>query len=294
MGKLKKAGMLVIAASMLAFVAGGAAGCSNAMIERSSILEDKITNTIVQMDDTVRDFKFTGADVDKTGFKYDVSFNGIASLEGEEKAFADLHYSVPHSVFMNLKKDSYTNEVYDVFDYIVDNLKPEELNLTKVGDIQKFNDAIIKNTPATFEGYKVARGFVYNLEDPSFDDENRTVSFDVKTILEFKKGTYQPGFGLGLGFGGGVGPGLGLGIYSEAKQGTFTTIDNYTVSFSEEDYQYIKSDPTFVYEVVANAIERQDGSMLKVKRENTNDVTYDNADLLSKINFNDAVAELDI
>ena len=123
---------------------------------------------------------------------------------------------------------------------------------------------------------------------------NRTVSFDVKTILEFKKGAYQPGFGLGIGFSGGIGPGLGLGIYSEAKQGTFTTVDNYTVSFSEEDYQYIKGDPNFVYEVVANAIERQDGSMLKVKRENTNDVTYDNADLLSKINFNDAVAELEI
>lgn len=293
MGRLKKAGNIILAVTMAGFIAGMATGCSDKVSTRAEELNNKLTTAVVQVDDSISDFSFTGAEVDKAGFDFDVSFNGVASLKDESNAFASIHYKVPHTVFGGLEKSSSVDAVYDVFDYIVDNYSPEELNITKVGDIEKFNTAIIKNTPSSFDGYRLKRGFVYDLSSPTFNDETKSVSFGVKTIMDVEKGAYQPGFGLGMGFSGGIGLGLSFGIFSEGKGGTFVVVDNYTVSLSEEDYEYLKSDPNFVYEVCADAIERKDAGILSVERESTNTVTYDNADLLNKIDFNSAVQELD-
>ena len=290
MGKVKK-GTLVLAVAMAGFIAGMATGCSNELTSRAESLNDRLTTVAVQMGDEIKDFRLTGADVDKAGFEYNVSFNGIASLEDESNAFASINYTVPHSVFVDLDKKSSINEVYDVFDYIVDKLKADDVTLAKVSDVARFNDAIVKNTPSPFEKYRVERGYVYNLSDPVFDDSTRTVSFDVKTLVELKKRSVRPGFGLGIGFVGGFG--IGVGLFRNVQEGTFMTMDTYSFNFSEEDYAQIKEDPNFIYDVCMDAIERKDSSFMKATRVYTNDVTYDNADLLNEIDFNSAVQDLE-
>lgn len=290
MAIMKKIGIVTVASSLIGFLSISAAGCSEGE-EREDKLSGSLTQAVTVLDDNIKDFVLMGADVDKTGFEFDVSFNGIASSKNDTTSFACINYSVPSSYFTSLTKRSSKNDVYDVLDRVVSELEIKDYSLVEMNDLAKFNGAIVKNTPSPFEKYNLRRGMVYNLEKPEFDDENRTVSFDVKTIADLRKGSIRPGIGLGIGFHGGVG--FGVGLFTSVNEGTFMIVDNYSVSFSQSDYQAVKENYALIYDYVAEAIENTDDSKLEVKRVYTNDVTYDCADRLSHFNVQEVVKNLE-
>ena len=297
MVKRGKIATFLLGATVLGIMAGSMAGCSDARVKRADALNDKLTTVAVAMEDSIDNFLFTGADVDKSGFIYNVSFNGLAQLKDKSNAFASVNYSIPHDEFLDLKKTSSANDVYDVFDYIVDNFEADKVSLSRVGDIKRFNNAISSNTPSPFENYNIKRGFVYNLTEPEFDDSTRTVNFDVKMIMELKKtkrpnGIFIPYYGFGVGYLAYYSAGRAL--YRHVQEGTFMTMEQYSFTFSEEEYERIKQDPNSIYDICSQTIENGDDSFMKVERIYTNDVTYDNADLLDKIDFESAVDEMDL
>lgn len=292
MKKIKVIGSIIFACASAGFVATMAAGCSYQELERAGALGDKLTSVIVAIDDDVKDFELIGTDVNKSGFTFDLSFNGVASLNDNSKAFTTIKYEASSSLFAELNKRSNADSVYDVFDYVVDNLSVKDYSITKVNNIKRFNDLMVKNTPSPFEGYKVREGVVYNISPLEFDDENSAVSFDANVLVNLRKGKIQPGFGLAIGFKGGVG--IGLGLFYTRCEGTFMLIDKYTVNMSEQDYLLAKENPDFVFDLVEDSIANQNDENLSVSRVSTNDVTYDSADVLDYLNFNQMVDEIEM
>ena len=112
-------------------------------------LVDSCNSSVVFEDPDLKieDFRLIGADVEKNGFTFEVNFNGLSSLSNDTVGYANIEYNVPSSYFNDLKKTSSTDKVYDVFDKIVADFKPESVSVAPVSDFAKINSAITKNEP---------------------------------------------------------------------------------------------------------------------------------------------------
>lgn len=282
----------VVTLSTLAVTLGALTGCSPE--KKADELSDKLLDVMVRNEMTVSDFALIGTDVIKSSFDFDVNFNGVVSLQDKSKAFATLKYVVPSTEFENLSKKSSFYDVYDVFNLVVDSYEMDSWTIASVSDIVAFNDVMVKNAPPAFDGYKTTRGMVYNLSTPVFDNENRTASFDVKVIAEYKEDSrhwVDAGFGIGFS-NSGIGLGYGVFLDRKDKEGTFTSTDRYTLSFSEEEFAQVQANPDWVYDICADAIAHKDQTQLKAERINTNMVTYDSADVLKSFDLEDTVYEM--
>ena len=184
MGKIKKVFVTAgIIASLLPFLTG----CTDAKIreQRGDDLNTQITHILKgelaskeQFD--LLNFELIGTDVAKTAFDFGVKFNGVASLSNGDKAFASLNYSVPSEEFLKLEKRSDAKQVYNVLDKIVQQYKPDSYSITPVTNLVNINDAFTKNAPTPFNGYNITDAMVYNLSKPIFNDQDKTIAFDVK------------------------------------------------------------------------------------------------------------------
>ena len=272
------------------------AGCANSVENRAENLSNSLLTAcneqIVEYnpDYTMQDFRIIGADVNKTAFEFDVNFNGIASFSDESVGYTSVNYTVPSSYFTNLEKDSRTEDVFNVFDSIVANLKPNEIAVSPVSDLIKVNDAFVRNEPQIFENHKNNRALVFNLGVPEFDDATNTINFDMKTLVETRKGKVQPGIGIGIGFSGGAG--MGIGIHASSAEGTFVTTNNYKFTVDKETYDKMKNDHSLVYDYCVEAINNKDSSKISAERLSTTSVSFTNADLLNELNIKNIAKEM--
>lgn len=285
--KIKRTFVVLGAVATLA----GLAGCANdTSLERAGYLSDNLTQICNEQlsdsraDYSVNNFEIIGADVDKSSFDFDVNFNGVASLSNDSVAYTSIVYEVPSTYFDGLSKRSKSDSVYDVFDRVVSELDPISVNISPVSSLSTINNAFIKNEPSAFEKYNIVDGLLYNLGIPEFNDEEKSVNFDTKTLVELKSSKLESGFGLGIGFNGGVG--LGVGIFKVSKQGTFTIGDNYSFVVDENTYNAMKNDISLVYDYCASAINEKDNGKISAERKSVTSVTYDNADLLNNLDIN--------
>ena len=287
-GKIKKA---FIALGLVIALIPTLTGCTNYKIEKADEISTKITHVmqdenINYNDATVTQFKLIGADVAKTAFEFGVKFNGVAELSNGESAFACAEYKVPSEYFVNLKKKSSEKDVFKVLDKIVSEIKVSKCTITPVKDLSETSDAFVRNSPSPFNRYSIDEGMVYNITPPTFDDANKTVSFEVKTLMELVKNKTKPGLGLGIGFDGSIAFGYGVPITMTQARGTFTTLDKYTFQVDDNIYEQMKNDPKMVYDYVVNAINTNDRSKIDADRLLTSDVAYNEADLLNLVTIN--------
>lgn len=239
------------------------------------------------------DYQLIGTDVAKTAFNYGVKFNGVATLSNGEQAFASLDYSIPSNEFVHLEKRSSEKKVYDVLEKIVQNYSPQSYSITPVTNLVAVNDAFVQNAPTPFKGYNLKDAMVYNLGAPEFNDENHTISFDVKLLMDLGKVKRKAEWGLCIGFDGSVCFGYGIPISANYAQGTFTTIDKYVIKVDEQTYNAMKADSKAVYDAVVEAIKGDNSIQMKADRQLTSMVTYDAADLLQKLNMSKLEQDLE-
>lgn len=265
--------------------------CSKDVINRAENLGDSIKEAcnveLVQEDSPLQidSFEFIGADVDKTSFDFDVTFNGVSLFSDKSVGFTALNYEVPSSYFNDTKKSDSYEKLYDIFEKIIKECEPVNVSVSPVPDVSDINNAFVKNEVSPFEKLSIRSGLLYNLGTPEFDDSEKKITFNTKTLVELKFGRVQAGYGMGIGFDGSVG--LGFGVFTSPNQGTFTLQDSYTFTVDEQTYQEMKNNQSLVYSYVAEAINNGDASKFEAKRINTKTVTYDNADVLTKKNIND-------
>ena len=279
-----------LAVSAVASILPFLASCTAA--EKKDNYEDlssKITS-IVQQEDVkklsgydIERFSLIGADVAKTAFDYGVKFNGVVKMQNGDTGYASLGYVVPSEYFINLKKTSKHNDVFGVLDRIVSELKFSTCDAVVVKDISKTNQSIVGNAPTPFENYAIKEGLIYNLSAPTFNDESKTISFDVKTLVEVGKSKSSSGFGIGFGFDGTVGAGIGVGA-PKRYTGAFTTLDRYNFSVDEEIYNQMKQNPEMVYDYVVEAINNKQ-SLFSAERVGTANVSYDEADFMDVLDI---------
>ena len=266
-------------------------GCSQKIIDRAEILSNDIQTVCnVELEEQgssikLKDFELIGADVVKSSFDFDVSFNGVSSHTDDSVGFTSLTYEVPSSYFENVDKKASYDKLYDIFENIVKECEPVNVEVSPVPSISEINNAFIQNEVSPFEDYHVSSGLLYNLGTPEFDDASKSITFETKTLVELKSRKVQPGFGLGIGFGGGIG--LGAGMFVNNKQGTFTLQDSYSITVDEATYESMKNDHSLVYKYCAEAIQNRDSSKISAERISTVGVSYDNADLLQKVTINE-------
>ena len=266
------------------------AGCTSYKMDRAEQLNTNVTHVLSQQiemneDYGLVDYQFIGADVAKTAFDFGVKFNGVSSLTTGEVAFTSLDYVIPSEEFIELEKSSTTKEVYNVLDEVVANYEPVGYSVTPVTSLTEINDVFVKNAPTPFKGYNLQDAMVYNLGKPKFDQENLQVTFDVKTLMELSKIKRQSGWGLCLGFDGTVCFGYGIPITYSRAQGTFTTIDRYTITVDQQTFDAMQKDQKLVYEYCATAIKAGDENNIKAERQITSMVTYDEADMLKQLDM---------
>lgn len=288
---MKKIAKVFVTAGLVASLIPFMAGCDTNFKEKKSdelstkithILQDKIAS---EKEYELLDFQLMGTDVAKTAFNFGVKFNGVASLSNGDKAFASLNYSIPSTEFLKLEKRSEAKEVYNVLDKIVQNYKPTSYSITPVTSLVKVNDAFVKNAPTPFNGYNITDALVYNLGQPTFNDQEKTITFDVKVLMELDKTKRKPGWGLCWGFPGTVCFGYGIPISADHAKGTFTTIDQYVIKVDDKTYEAMKADQKEIYDACAETINGNKLVSIKADRKLTSYVTYDAADLLDVINM---------
>lgn len=274
------------AVGLLATLVPALTGCTiENKLTRAEDLTPKIKNVLCEKIDlneqySLVDFELIGTDIAKTAFNFDVRFNGVASLSNGDRAFASLNYNIPSEEFLNLKKRSDYDKVYDVLDKIVQQYNPSSYSITPVTNIVNINDAFVKNAPTPFKNYNIKDAMVYSLGQPVFNDEEKTITFNVNTIMELDRTKRQAGWGLCFGFDGSVCFGYGIPIASEHAKGTFTTVDQYIVKVDEKTYENMKANPKLIYDACAQTIKGDPVVELEADRKLTNFVTYDEADLL--------------
>lgn len=256
-------------------------------------LVDSCNSSVVFEDPNLKieDFRLIGADVEKNGFTFVVNFNGLSSLSNDTVGYANINYNVPSSYFNDLRKSSSADKVYDVFDKVVADFKPENVSVATVSDFVKINFAITKNEPQLFKGFRNDRSLLLNLSNPEFDKENNKISFNSKVLVDIKSGDMSIGVGLGVGFSSGS-LGIGVGLNSSYTKGTFIATDKYTLNLTEEEFNKMKESPSLIFDEVAKAINENNSSKISASRENVTSVTYDSADLLKDFNLNKVSEEM--
>lgn len=291
MSKLKK---VFVAAGLIAALTPVLAGCDGCNLDykekRADELNTQITHVLQgklasQEAYDLLNFQLIGTDVAKTAFDFGVKFNGVASLSNGEKAFASLNYSVPSTEFLKLEKRSDAEKVYNLLDKIVQQYEPAGYSITPVTNLVNINDAFVKNAPTPFNGYNLTDGMVYNLGEPVFNDQDKTITFDVKVLMELDKTKTMPGWGIGLGFNGRVCFGYGIPISISHAKGTFTTIDQYVISVDDKTYEAMKADQKAIYDACVETINGNKQYEMKADRKLTSFVTYDEADLLDVLDI---------
>ena len=295
MAKFKK---IMIPALALATIFT-ATGCSNPQVDRANALQQNLLAEAVRNEEGIQDFRLIGTDVEKIGFEFDVNMNGVAKLDDGSQAFTSFTYSVPSTYFTDLKKMSSANAVYDVLDRVVEDLDYTVCTINPVKNIKEVNRSFVHNAPSPFERYDINKAVVYNLSLPTFNDEAKEISFDVKTLMNLRKtklvGDWGLGFNLsyGIGFFPGTGRGFvfGYGVTIRSCEGTFVTDDTYKFTVDEQTYDQMKQDNSLVYTYVTEAINECDNSKISADRNTTNYVTYDAADLLSYFDMNKVADE---
>ena len=226
-------------------------------------LVDSCNSSVVFEDPDLKieDFRLIGADVEKNGFTFEVNFNGLSSLSNDTVGYANIGYNVPSSYFNELKKTSSTDQVYDVFDKIVADFKPESVSVAPVSDFAKINSAITKNEPQLYKGFRNNRSLLLNLSNPEFDEENHTISFNSKVLVDIKSGDMSIELGLGVGFSSGN-VGIGAGLNSSDTKGTFIATDKYTLNLTEDEFNKMKENPSLIFDEVAKAINEKNSSKI--------------------------------
>lgn len=262
-----------------------AAGCSNVKEERSQLLNTNLVTKLIA-NENVKDFKLMGTDVDRTGFMFNVNFNGVAKTKSGKQAFASVEYKVPSTYFENLDKRSHADSVYDVFDKIVNDFDYTNCAISEVSNLKTVNNSFINNAPSPFADYNIKKGLVYNLSVPTFDDSENKISFEVKTLMELENKAIKYSFGVGFHLYSpftGFQPCFILGYHTSVtkKEGSFVTTDNYSIQVNDELYNEMKNDTSLVYDYCVDAIENKQDEKMDAMRYSTNYVTYDNADLLN-------------
>lgn len=271
-------------------------GCSPNIQERSDTLGNEIVTVCnenfeeLNMPSYIQEFQLIGTDVEKAGFNFDVNFNGVASYQDESIGYTTVNYTVPASYFSDVKKDTGYDVMYDIFDAIVSELNPNSIAISPVSDIVQVNDAFVKNEPADFGNFSIKRALLYELGVPEFDDTSNTISFDMKTLADVGNGKVSPGVGFGIGFSGGAG--VGIGIHSINRSGTFVFENNYKFTVDKETYDKMKNDHSLVYDYCVQAINAKDSTKISAERISTTSVTYENVDLLQKLDIKDVNKEL--
>ncbi len=291
-GKVKQIFALLGAVALMTTMTG----CSQGIIDRAEALGVDIKNVCnAELEENgselkIKNFELIGADVIKSSFDFDVNFNGVSSFTDSSVGYTSLAYEVPSTYFENFDKDESYDKLYDLFEKIIKDHEPVNVQVSPVPDISSINDAFIKNEVSPFEKYNVSSGLLYNLGTPSFDDAEHRITFDTKTLVELKSRKVQPGFGLGIGFDGHVG--LGYGIFITPKQGTFTIQDEYSFVVDEQTYEAMKKDNSLIYKYCAEAINNKDSAKIDAKRISTTSVTYKQSDLLKHTSSEELESEV--
>ena len=265
--------------------------CSPSLMDRAESLSNDIKTVCnVELEEQgsaikIQDFELIGADVVKSSFDFDVCFNGVSSHTDDSVGFTSLTYEVPSSYFDKADKNTSYEKLYTIFETIIKECEPVNVEVSPVPSISEINNAFVQNEVSPFDDYHVSSGLLYNLGTPEFDDAAHRITFNTKTLVELRSRTIKPGYGLGIGFRGGVG--LGFGAFVSNKQGTFTIQDEYSFVVDEATYESMKSDPSLVYKYCAEAINQKDSSKIEATRIATTAVAYDAADLLRQTSIHD-------
>lgn len=239
----------------------------------------------------IEDFSIIGVDVEKNGFDFDVNFNGLSVLSNNTIAYSNINFSAPSSYFDGITKNANTDLVFDAFDRIVADFKPESVSIAQVSNFAEINSAITKNEPQLYNGFKNDKSLLLNLSSPEFNEENQTVSFDSKVLVKLKTSNIDVGVGLGIGFNSGD-IGVGVGVTGTVSTGTFIATDTYTLSLTNGQFDQMKENQTLVFDEVVRAISEKDASKISASRKNVRSVTYDCADLLEEFDLNKVNQEI--
>ena len=286
MAILKK---LLVPAAALATVFA-VTGCSNVAVDRANALQENLIAQSVKNEEGIQDFRLIGTEVDKVGFMFDVNFNGVAKLDDGRQAYTNFTYQVPSTYFEKLSKRSSVDAVYNVFDNIVENFDYTDCTINPVNNIKYVNSSFVNNAPSPFEKYNIKKGIVYNLSTPTFDEENKEISFDVKTLMDLRKTKLVASWGIGWNIFG-MRFTLGTGVTLRACEGTFITDDTYKFTVDDQTFTQMQEDYSLAYTYVADAIQARDNEKISASRNTTNYATYDSADLLSSFDIGKVAEE---
>jgi hypothetical protein len=244
-------------------------------------VEDTITDDLktVMVEDGIdlNKFEILNVSVEKKGFNFDVLFNGVSSHGENDKAYTTVDYNVDSKYFVNLKKGSNTEDVFEVFEKIVKENKINSYSTTPVSSLVNINKALMGNTPSPFEGYSIRSGVAYGITNPNFNDETKEISFDVELIVKLNASAVNVGAGVGFSSGG---VGIGVGITSSSKKAYVEITDTYKIDASSLDYESLKANPKSVFDYFSEKLLEKDGSTITAERVNVNTPEYSNSNTI--------------
>ncbi len=169
-------------------------GCSSYFVQSTkkfnkTAIDVLNTNQVVQevLDADFNDFSFLGADFTKTGSEMlDVDISGVAKYNGDQKAVVTMSYDLEENYFRNVK-DGKKDLIVDLLELALKNKEMKSFDFMEISDFSQLNDVLANIAEPAKSGFNFDRGIVFYLGNLQFDEQEGTVSFDMKNNNIFVK-----------------------------------------------------------------------------------------------------------
>ncbi len=203
---------------------------------------------------------------------------GVAHLSNNNNAFVTAEYGYNYEKGLDWIDRFETKEDYfTAMEGVIEQSELFSVYMTEVTDISDTQQIFLSNAPTPFKEGIIQDGFVYELSKPVFDDDEKSISFEVKTLLELGENNFIIRRNLAIGFNAQVLTGV---LADEpvvevgappvvVKNGCVIVLDKYTFTVGQEEYNKIKADSKLAYDYVAQAITEEDHTKIKAERMET-------------------------
>lgn len=187
----------------------------------------KIVN--VMTDDEFSDYVFSGADFVLDGGNYILDVSGFSTTANNKKAYTNMEYVVESSEFDGVDAKN-SAEVINAIAKVIAEYEMTSFDYAPMKSLDKFNNSMNKTFESPVNGYKLATGLTYAVDDITFNEKDGYVSFSTRQNTDYSKTTTEMVYMF-----------IGTDTNGNAKWGFRPQVKTYHEKFNQEHVIYIKA-----------------------------------------------------
>ena len=252
----------LIAGAALLMGATALAGCSSAITDASNQLGEDAVNALNKSavvaqvtDEEFTDFTFLGAEFDRANdYAFNVDVSGIAKYkEGANKAYVTMNYLLDDSYFDGVDV-SKKEQVINAISKAMQTEEMKDFDFLPIANVKALNGTLKKISESPLDDFHYGKGMVFALGNLKLDEENGSVSFQMKSHVNYSKteSRMEPGMVWN-----GESYTLGMVMKTYHYNEDFIHTNDVYVKVSQEDMDLIKLDPSYAVDAFISRVKKK-------------------------------------